>query len=88
MKDTILKDLMRQMADHSAAVQMWQTSEKPFYPAWAIPSDRELVSFLMRRLKRSKICLKAAVTHATKTRTGIWHQVPKGVIELWKKESR
>lgn len=86
--DRILQEFLHQKSEYSDAIALWQEEVPPVMPAWAMPSDLELVSFLMRKLKRSKICLKAAVTHARKTRTGIWHQVPERVIELWKKESR
>jgi hypothetical protein len=66
--------------DYSRAQQMWRNEQEP-HDEWTIPPDIELVAFLLRKLKRSKQCLRAACRYSRRE-----DRVPENVIQLWEKE--
>jgi hypothetical protein len=78
----VLKEWQRKKYEYAAAVNQWRSQEDQ---ERTIPSEVELVSFLLRKLRRSKLALRAAVTHAKRTNQR-WHKVPEKVIRLWEKE--
>ena len=62
------------------AVRMWRDEDTS--REFVIPTMKELVFFIMRKLKRSKQCLRAACRYSRRE-----DRVPENVIQLWKKES-
>lgn len=67
------------------AVRTWRDEDTS--REFVIPTTKELVFFLMRKLKRSKQCLRAAVKHAKRSNRDRNCTTPLNVIQLWEKES-
>jgi hypothetical protein len=63
------------------AVRMWRDEDTG--REFVIPTTKELVFFIMRKLKRSKQCLRSPCRYS---RWG--DKVPENVIQLWEKELR
>lgn len=79
-----VKEYREDIESLRAAIRMW-VNDHPETPEYCLPSERELVGMLMRKLRRSKLCLRAALTHAKRT-NAYWHKVPKNVIQIWERQ--
>lgn len=78
------KALLDSMKSYVAAVTMWR-NEAPEERKFIIPSNWELTSYLLHRLKMARIALRCSV-RAVRRHNGEYHEhTSEELINLWEK---
>jgi len=76
------KALLDSMKQYAAAVTMWR-NENIEERKFIIPSNWELTSYLLHRMKMAKLALRVAIRAVRRHNADYHEHTPESVIRLW-----